>query len=150
MDIEPRFGCDVTADLMGWNWYGPRPDLIWASPPCTEFSRERMPWCRTGVAPSLDLTRAAIRVIDAARPRFWVIENVRGAVPWFTPLMGRHRQSHGPFFLWGAFPVFECKVSPFKSRLSSARRAERAKVPAELSEALAVACESFLLNALSA
>lgn len=33
----------------GWEVVrGRRPDLVWASPPCTEFSRESMPWTKTG------------------------------------------------------------------------------------------------------
>lgn len=149
VDNDPRFGCTYTADLLTWRWDGPRPDFIWASPPCTEFSREIMPWCRTGNPPSLDLVRAALRVIDAARPRFWCLENVRGSVKWIAPLIGRHRQSHGPFYLWGSFPAFECRVKPFKEKLTSARRADRAKVPAELSDAMAAACESFVAKALA-
>jgi site-specific DNA-cytosine methylase len=146
VDDDPRFGCTHTADLSAWSWEGPRPDLVWASPPCTEFSRESMPWCRTGATPSLDLVRAAVRIVGECDPQWWAIENVRGAIKWLTPLLGKPRQSHGPFFLWGTFPRFRCPVKPFKERLSSARRAERACVPNALSKALAVACESSILS----
>lgn len=147
VDNDPRFGCTHTADLSAWSWTGPRPDLVWASPPCTEFSRESMPWCRTGEVPSLSLVRSALRVIGECEPHWWVLENVRGATKWINPLLGEPRQSHGPFFLWGQFPEFRAEVKPFKEKLSSARRAERACVPRALSSALAVACESCLFAA---
>ena len=40
LDNDPRFGCDITADLLDWNpkdlpW---RPDIVLASPPCEAFS----------------------------------------------------------------------------------------------------------------
>jgi site-specific DNA-cytosine methylase len=147
VDNDPRFGCTHTADLSAWSWDGPRPDLVWASPPCTEFSRESMPWCRTGKPPSTALVRSALRIIGECDPSWWVLENVKGAVKWLAPFMGAHRASYGPFFLWGQFPEFAATVEPFKEKLSSARRAERACVPRALSESLAVACESSLFAA---
>jgi hypothetical protein len=146
VDVEPRFGCTHTADLSTWSYDGPPVDLVWASPPCTEFSRESMPWCRTGKAPSMALVEAALRIIGEVQPAWWVVENVRGATRYFNPLLGEPRQSHGPFFLWGVFPEFRCRVKPFKEKLSSARRAERAKVPYALSDALARVCEDSLFT----
>ncbi len=182
VDNDPRFGCTHTADLSTWGYEGPPVDLVWASPPCTEFSRVSMPWCRRPKwqrcgccenfwcnvhrrhaheckcppveewasspyagcpEPSMGLVLAAKRIIEAVNPRWWVVENVRGASKYLTPLFGKPRV-YGPFFLWGDFPAFECKVVPFKERLSSSRRAERAKVPESLSAALAAACESSL------
>src|SRR5262245_34078967 len=108
VDNEPRFDCTVTADIASWSWNGPCPDLIWASPPCTEFSRESMPWCRTGNAPALGLVEAARRIIRECGPQWWVVENVRGAKRYLDPILGAHRASYGPFFLWGMFPPFRC------------------------------------------
>lgn len=147
LDADPRFGAGVTADVRTWSYSGPRPLLIWASPPCTEFSREMMPWCRTGAAPDMSIVEGCLRVIRNADPAYWCLENVRGAVKWLRPLLGEPRQSCGPFFLWGNFPQFRLKVAPFKERLSSARKAERAKVPYALSLRMAVACESTLFTA---
>lgn len=144
VDAEPRFHCTVTADLSSWSWAGRRPDLVWASPPCTEFSRESMPWCRTGRYPSLELVLHSDRIIRECRPTYWVVENVRGAVPYFLPHLGSPRTVCGPFYLWGDFPPFTCKVRGFKEKLSSTRRSERAKIPYAISYALRVACESVL------
>jgi site-specific DNA-cytosine methylase len=95
VDADPAFGCTITADLLTWEppaglgWF----DLVWASPPCQEFSRWGMPWCRAKnpPPPSLALMRAAVRVITALAPDWWVIENVRGASAFFKPELGEPR-----------------------------------------------------------
>jgi site-specific DNA-cytosine methylase len=136
---------DIAADLTQWSWEGRRPNLIWASPPCTEFSRESMPWCRTGREPSMELVRAARRIVREANPDFWVIENVRGAIKWFRrDGMGDWQQSHGPVFLWGEFPSFSAKVKPWKEKLPSTAKALRSKIPFEVSEGLRLAVEHEL------
>jgi hypothetical protein len=143
LDYDPTFGCDITADLTTWHYTGPTPDLLWISPPCTEFARESMPWSRTGNPPDLTLARAARRLVGEIGPRFWVVENVRGAVRWFRPLFGPPRQIVGPFFLWGVFPPLGVDMRGFKHKESypSSRPDLRAMVPHTLSLALAVAVE---------
>lgn len=148
VDADPAFGCTVTADIGAWSWDGPRPDLVWASPPCLEFSRDHLPWLRGKYPPpSLALMLAARRVIADCGPTWWVIENVRGAVKWFAPHLGPVRCQVGQAFLWGRFPdLGRVRVRPHKERLSSRRRAERAMIPYPISLALARACESTLLT----
>lgn len=140
LDYDPRFGTDIVADLSTWRYEGPTPDLVWCSPPCTEFSRESMPWCRTGAMPDLTLLKAARRLVGEIQPRYWILENVRGAVPY----LGRPREIHGPFFLWGHFPRLgrpRLAMRP-KESYSSRQQAERAMIPRALSEAVALAVES--------
>lgn len=148
VDVDPAFGCTYTADLTSWQ---PPAELagchlVWASPPCTEFSRSFLPWLRGKFPPpSLDLVRAAVRIIEEVDPVWWVIENVRGASSWLKPLLGQPVQV-GQAFLWGRFPELgRVKVKPHKQRLSSTRRAERSAIPYPISEALARACETNLL-----
>ena len=50
---------------------------------------------------------ACLRLIDQIRPRYWVIENVKGAVFWFKPHLGRPRYVCNPYYLWGFFPDIE-------------------------------------------
>lgn len=139
VELVPAFRPDVVGDVARLPIRG-HFDLVWASPPCTEFARESMPWSRTGSAPDMALVEATLSVVKELRPTWWVMENVRGAVPW----IGSPALTCGPFFLWGCFPPFECHVEPFKERLSSTQRAERAKVPYALSDALACAIEGTL------
>lgn len=85
-------------------------DLIWASPPCLEFSQAfsapKPKARREGIdfEPDLSLMLKAKEIIDFAKPKFWVIENVMGAIKDFTPHLGTPRQIIGPFVLWGNFP----------------------------------------------
>lgn len=139
LDIDERFQPDIVADLREWEYEGPQPDLIWISPPCTEFSRESMPWCRTGRAPDLSIVQAAKRIVQTVQPRAWVLENVRGAQAYLGPA----REIHGPFYLWGSFPALGRPRLNLRKKesYSSTQEAERAKVPYALSEALAIAIE---------
>lgn len=143
LDIDPAFCPDIVADIRTWSYSGPTPDLIWCSPPCEEFSREFMPWSRTGVKPSLDLVLSCKRIISEVRPRYWIIENVRGAVRYLAPILGRKRANYGPFFLWGNFPdLGHVKLSMRKKESYSSSRPElRAAIPYALSDAVALAVE---------
>lgn len=91
--------------------------VVWfhASPPCTRFSLAR---CNRKTDPptegDLELLVEAIRVRDEVRPRFWSIENVRGALPWFEPILGKPRFKHGAFYFWGNFPPFLVERSGLK------------------------------------
>lgn len=138
VDVDPRFNPDIVADIREFSWNGQRPDLVWASPPCTEFSRESMPWCRTGQAPDMSIVLACLRIIRECNPPYWVIENVRGAIRHFRPILGPPRSSFGPFFLWGVFPIRGHHPIEYKPKESySGKRSDlRAKVPAEVSLAV--------------
>lgn len=85
-------------------------EVVWASPPCVEFSqayaapgptaeREGREW-----KPDLDILEACRDIIDYVQPRHYVIENVMGAVRYFPTLLGPYAQHIGPFYLWGRFP----------------------------------------------
>jgi hypothetical protein len=141
VDNDPQHHPDVLADLRRWAWAGERPELVWASPPCTEFSRTSMPWCRAKgpPEPSMELVEAALRIVQETQPHYWVLENVRGAVPYLAPLLGAPRVVAGPFHLWGYFPPFRLELPAFKERLGSRDVVKRAAVPSRLSAALLAA-----------
>jgi len=143
LDNNPQFKPDLVADIRTFTWDGDPLDLIWASPPCEEFSRESMPWCRTGQEPSMILVQATYRVIQEANPRFWVIENTRGAVKWFNSLLGKPAWIGYPIYLWGIIPpLSKIRLNMGKERMSSSKAAERAMIPYQLSLALAISIES--------
>ena len=147
VDNNPVFKPDIVADIRDYRRFaGLSFDLIWASPPCEEFSREFMPWCRTGKAPSMELVEAVLRIIQETHSRFWVIENTRGAVKWFRPLLGPPAWISNPIYLWGSFPPLpKLRLNMRKERMSSSWAAERAKIPYQLSLALALSVEGSLL-----
>jgi hypothetical protein len=76
-------------------------DLIWSSPPCTEFSRKSMPWFPLDGEPDMSIYHASKEIIETWKPRYWVIENVRGAVPYFGAPTHRYL-SH---YLWTNIPL---------------------------------------------
>jgi hypothetical protein len=143
LDIDPDFHPDIVADVREWSWDGDRPDLIWASPPCNEFSREYFVWSRTNTPPDLSIYNACKRIICQADPKWWIIENVRGAVPFF----GRPTAIYYPYYLWGRFPYLgkiDLSNRRHKESLPSCAKAERAQIPYALSRAVAVAIESSI------
>lgn len=142
VDINPSFMPDVIADVLHYSYDGIQPDLIWCSPPCTEFAREFMPWSKTGKIPEMSILVACIQIIKDVKPYYWVIENVKGAVKWFLPYLGRPAYVCNPYYLWGKFPsIAHVKVAGNKERLSSTKSAERGLIPFKLSNALAEAIE---------
>jgi hypothetical protein len=140
VDINPAVRPDIVADVRTLWWHGPRPALVWASPPCVEFSREDMPWSRTGQAPDLSLITATLRFLRDAQPTFWVLENTRGAQRW----IGRAPYHAGPFYLWAYYPPFRAVVRVHKELLPSTADLRRAQIPYALSAALADAVEDAL------
>ena len=148
VDINPEFSPDIVADITTFHYTGPKPDLVWASPPCTEFSKWSMPasWkCNAGgkKEPDLTLMLAAKRIIEEINPRWWVVENVKGAVPFFTEHFSPVQKVSGSRFLWGEFPPFDCDPGYGKWRLppSPDRAAKRSEIPRQLSLALCRAVE---------
>jgi len=141
LDNDPKFEPDICIDVRKWDIWG-HPDLIWCSPPCTEFSRESMPWFRTGIAPDMSIFHACMDIIHEAKPRYWVIENTKGAISYFYPFIGKWKFHSAAYYLWGSFPdISGVRLESRKEHMSSAREAERAKIPYALSLALAKAIE---------
>lgn len=122
--------------------------VIWASPPCTEFSlgynAPGPTAARNGEEfnPDLSIMEACADIIDRLMPDHHYIENVRGSLKHFTPVLGPFRQKIGSFFLWGSFPMVDFTDNQTKylkkmSEGSGDMRAQmRAKVPLEISQAI--------------
>ena len=117
-----------------WSW-----DLIWASPPCTEFSQvnpNRNPQA------GIPLVQTTIDIIEALKPRCWIIENVKGSIKHLAPLLGPPRLIIGPYVFWGNFPLFWVNLQGYskfeKDTWSSdpLRANRRALIPFEISQAL--------------
>ena len=130
--------------------FGEPYDLIWASPPCVEFSQAfsapGMIAKREGVDfdPNMELLRKCKQIIDALNPKYWVIENVRGARKAFSiELMQPPRQIVNQFYLWGKFPFLHIDPNWRHSKYENdpwssdpLRANKRGKIPLQISEAL--------------
>jgi hypothetical protein len=154
LDINQRFNPDL---CMSINDFHPQPgdfDIILASPPCQEFSR----WTMRGVnrflraqhetgtlkAPILKLVLETFRIITTVKPRFWCIGNVHGSSQFISCALGPHRGVWAGRYLWGNFPdLGDVRVEARrKESMSSAWRAQRAKIPPALAQAMLRACTS--------
>jgi len=126
-------------------------ELIWASPPCTDFSggfsSPKSKASRTiglqNYNPDMSLLEKAIEMIDIMKPKYWVIENVAGSIRYFEPYLGEPRQIIGPYVLWGNFPMIDLDPSliiPKKYKDTNSRDPlrsnRRAKVDLLLSQRL--------------
>lgn len=132
-------------------------NLIWASPPCTEFSHgfySPISKKRRGVKgfenfiPDLSLVERTKAVIDIIKPKYWVIENVIGSIKWLKPLLGEPTQIIGSQVLWGNFPFINMPKGWKKNKEDNdvgcknpLRSNYRAIIPYELSLRLKIAIE---------
>ena len=77
LDIEP--GATIVSDIMRWD-YRSIPsghyDFIWASPPCTEYSKARTRAKRPRDMEAADRVVArTLEIIEYFGPKFWLMEN---------------------------------------------------------------------------
>lgn len=116
----------LSPDLCG------HPDIIVASPPCSEFSRLDMPWTRrTSPAPDLSILHACLVLIRTLKPRLWVLENVRGMQRWYMPATFRS----GSHYLWGDVALAAASQRHHDHVHRSPEH--RAKIPRPLAQAIA-------------
>ena len=132
-------------------------DLIWASPPCREFSSgyssPKSIWCREhgieSYQPNMELLEAALRIIEIVKPKYWVIENVVGSIRYFEEYLGEPRHIIGPYVLWGNFPILDCNPEMIEAKSSKdvhssnpLRSNYKAKVDIHISRTLKETIES--------
>ncbi len=134
--------------------HGPyRRVVVWASPPCYEFSRAFSAPApiaeREGrsFSPNMKCV-AAVKIILkhlGETVDYWAVENVRGAIRYFEPFFGDFTLHHGPFFLWGKFPALDLATVAIKDKgeVGTAdrhapnwlRQNKRAEIPYDFSQA---------------
>lgn len=143
IDNVTKFKPDIVADLIHFRPKG-NYDLIWASPPCTDFARWAMPESfGPRRIPHLDLFKASIEIIQQLKPRFWIIENVRGSRMWVKELLGVPTQVIGPYNFWSNLNIPKLKREEYKGKgkwklpPSPDRPALRSKIPYGLSNHIA-------------
>ncbi len=109
IDFSEKYpGKFVKADLLTFNDFPPA-DIIVASPPCTDFSKSSFPstWKSVQRYPpdiqkALQLFSRVYEIVQMVRPKYFIIENVRGAQKY----VGKARMHIGSRYFWGNFPLF--------------------------------------------
>lgn len=80
------------------------------------------------------------RIIRYLNPAYWVIENVRGAVPYFSLVLGEPVKRVNSRVLWGEFPIFDTRDSGRGNKWYVSpgpdRAAIRSEIPYGISKAL--------------
>jgi hypothetical protein len=147
VDIDPRFKPDIVADVRALPLKPFHVDVLWASPPCDQFSRWSFPasWaCNRGgkKIPDVSIAEALLRVDVVAE--WWIVENVRAAKPFLTPIFGPVQAEVDGHVFWGSLPGLLPQTNGHKWRLppSPDRAALRAKIPYEIGEAICRAVEN--------
>ena len=77
VSLDRDMEADIKCDIMDWDYkiYPPKYfDVIWASPPCTEYSR-----CKTvgvrDIEGSNIIVQRTLDIIEYFYPKYWIIEN---------------------------------------------------------------------------
>ncbi len=129
IDFSEKYpGKFVKSDLLILKDF-PSADIIVASPPCTDFSKSSFPstWKSVQRYPpdipkALQLFNRVYKIVDIVKPKYFIIENVRGAEKY----VGKARMHIGSRYFWGNFPLFSVgdaddiygkwKIPPSKDR----------------------------------
>jgi hypothetical protein len=120
LDLDPRFGCDITGDILDsqtmYNIVTMGPyDVVLASPPCEGFSVMNIGKNWTPPPdhqPRTDTARLAVRIVERTRfiidrlePAAFIIENPRAKLRKLPVMDGLERRTTmKPTDLWGGFP----------------------------------------------
>lgn len=165
VDLDPRFKPDIVADVRALPLKPFHVDVLWASPPCTEFSKHQLKCFYPDAAePSLEISEGVKAAIERLRPRFWVVENVWASRPWLVKIFGQVRAMPPGHALWSNLMFLLPNLKPhkvFMARMNHgykewfAKRgksviatghyglsaAEAARIPYEIGEAICRAVE---------
>ena len=75
--LDRDMDADIRTDILDWDYrqYAPGSfDLIWTSPPCTEFSRAKTTGVRRIDEANL-VVEKALEILDYLDPKVWVLKN---------------------------------------------------------------------------
>ena len=137
-------------------------DFMTFHPPCTEFSKAnwRLGKCKDR-KPDMSIVEACFRIVQEAKPKYWMIENPQGCLRHFIgrPQYCIRYGDYGhycqkPTDIWGVLPWFGsyCKNTVVKGKhnvtaltLGPRKASERALVPYGLSLAICKSIEAATL-----
>ncbi len=135
--VRPDVVCDVRALPIARTCF----DFIWASEPCTQYSRLAQPGLYPNEpAPDLSIAYAIRDIIAHLGPRRWVVENVHGARPYYKNIFGQVRAMVPGHAFWGSGFLYP-NTKPHKLNVGEQvreeiRKMKRAIIPPEIPDAI--------------
>ena len=107
---------DIKQDIRDVHFYHANGyyDFMTFHPPCTEFTKAnwRLGKCKDRT-PDMSIVKACFRIVQEAKPTFWMIENPQGCLrhfigrPQYCIKYGNYgHYSQKPTDLWGVLPWF--------------------------------------------
>ena len=80
LDKEEKYEPTIVSDIMNWEYKKYKPQtfkIIWASPPCTEFSKAKTRGERK-IKEALKIVKKTKEIIEYLKPKYYYIENPEG------------------------------------------------------------------------
>ena len=113
LDYDPEFNATHTEDILKWDYTIYKPNtfkVIWASPDCTTWSIATGGRYRTkaNILSSLPKGKNAelmidrlIEIIDYFKPTYWFIENPRGQLQYYPPMIELEKNNYKMLVYYG-------------------------------------------------
>jgi hypothetical protein len=90
VSLDRDMPADISTDILDWDYrshYEPRSfDIIWASPPCTEYSIAKRVGTRN-LELANRIVQRTLEVIDYLQPKYYIIENPQSGLLKHQPFM---------------------------------------------------------------
>jgi hypothetical protein len=89
VSLDRDMPADIQTDIMDWNYRSYEPgtfDIIWASPPCTEYSIAKTVGTRK-IEDANAVTMRTLEIINYLQPRYWIVENPQTGYMKSQPFM---------------------------------------------------------------
>lgn len=125
-------------------------DLIWCSTSCQQFTVSALPYgnlAQVKLKPiDLSVELHVRDLIERARPRFWLVENVVASRKWLSTIFGPVRCKTGGHCIWGNVPLMLApipahKMERWRSWRGRKRHLALSLIPYEISAAVAETVE---------